>query len=322
MMQENLVNINLASREALIAVPGIGPALADRIIERRPFESLEGLADVRGISLNTLEDLRPYLTLQETAYSAAAEEAAQTPEQEEVLEAQVMELNELDEAVALADAAPPAADEPSPEPREEKPVEEPVEELAAEPAAPFEVKVEQPVEKQSPPPAAPTAKPAQEAAPRPASVKGEPVSRNEMLLYGAGFAVISVFLAVILALGILAVVNASLNYPTEAQFIGMQRDFEELSSQTTALQQDVASLRTRMDNLEALSGRVSDLETQSAEMQAALAETDQQVDLIAEQVGQLDERTGKLEKDVLTFNRFLDGLRSLLSELVLEPVSQ
>jgi len=318
MMQENLVNINLASREALIAVPGIGPALADRIIERRPFESLEGLTDVKGISLSTLEGLRPYLTLQETAYPPIVEEAAQTSEPEEVLEAQVMELSELDEAVSLADAAPSAVDEPSPEPREEKSVDEPVE----EPLPPFEVKVEEPVEKQSPPPAAPAAKPAKQAAPRPASANGEPVSRSEMLLYGAGFAVISVFLAVILALGILAVVNASLNYPTEAQFIAMQRDFEKLSSQTTVLQQDVASLRTRMDNLEALSGRVSNLETQSAEMQAALAETGAQVEQIAEQVGQLDERTGKLEKDVLTFNRFLDGLRSLLSELVVEPVSQ
>lgn len=318
MMQENLVNINLASREALIAVPGIGPALADRIMERRPFESLESLADVRGISLNTLEGLRPYLTLQETIDPPAAEEAAQRSEPEEVLEAQVMELSELDEAVALADVAPPAADEPLPEPQEEQPVEEPVK----EPALPFEVKVEQPVEKQALPPAAPATKPATEAAPRPAPVKGEPVSRSEMLLYGAGFAVISVFLAVILALGILAVVNASLNYPTEAQFIAMQRDFEKLSSQTIVLQQDVASLRTRMDNLEALSGRVSNLEAQSAEMQAALAETGQQVEQIAEQVDQLDERTGKLEKDVLTFNRFLDGLRSLLSDLVVEPVSQ
>lgn len=48
-----LVNINTATIDDLVALPGIGPALAKRIIDYRdangPFQSIEGLTNVQGI---------------------------------------------------------------------------------------------------------------------------------------------------------------------------------------------------------------------------------------------------------------------------------
>ena len=53
------VQINTADRDALIALPGIGEAMADAIIETRPFESIEDLpAAVHGIGEATLKRLR------------------------------------------------------------------------------------------------------------------------------------------------------------------------------------------------------------------------------------------------------------------------
>jgi competence protein ComEA len=56
------LDINSADREQLISLPGIGPALADRIQANRPFQVVQDLLNVKGIGPESLEELRPYLT--------------------------------------------------------------------------------------------------------------------------------------------------------------------------------------------------------------------------------------------------------------------
>jgi competence protein ComEA len=55
------VSLNQASLEALEALPGVGPVLARRILEGRPYERVEDLLKVKGIGPATLEKLRPYV---------------------------------------------------------------------------------------------------------------------------------------------------------------------------------------------------------------------------------------------------------------------
>lgn len=61
------VAINTATAEQLESLPGIGPALAQRIIEHRrqhgPFKSVDELLNVKGIGQKKLEALRPYVKL-------------------------------------------------------------------------------------------------------------------------------------------------------------------------------------------------------------------------------------------------------------------
>ena len=58
------INVNKASPRDLELIPGIGPAMAERIVAHRKtrrFTCVEDLLDVKGIGKKKLEKMRPYI---------------------------------------------------------------------------------------------------------------------------------------------------------------------------------------------------------------------------------------------------------------------
>ncbi len=64
---DDKINVNTASAVELESLPGIGPALAEKIIEFRtvngPFERIEELAQINGISAAMVEEMSGLITL-------------------------------------------------------------------------------------------------------------------------------------------------------------------------------------------------------------------------------------------------------------------
>ncbi len=60
-----ILDPNTAARDDLLKLPGVGEVIANRIIEARPYASVEGLLQVPGIGAKTLERLRPHLEIRE-----------------------------------------------------------------------------------------------------------------------------------------------------------------------------------------------------------------------------------------------------------------
>lgn len=63
-----LLNINSASAEELETLSGIGPQMAQRIIQYREkhgnFTSVDALTEVKGLGEKTLEKLKPFITVE------------------------------------------------------------------------------------------------------------------------------------------------------------------------------------------------------------------------------------------------------------------
>jgi len=70
------VNLNTATKDELVALPGIGPAKAQAILDYRnangAFKSVDELKDVKGIGAKRFEKLKGELTVAPVAVKTAA----------------------------------------------------------------------------------------------------------------------------------------------------------------------------------------------------------------------------------------------------------
>lgn len=58
-----IVNINTATEAELQTIPGVGPSRAAQIVAGRPYESVDDLVRIVGIGEESIEGLRPFVTI-------------------------------------------------------------------------------------------------------------------------------------------------------------------------------------------------------------------------------------------------------------------
>jgi len=331
MSQENpsLIDPNTADAQTLMKIPGIGPALAQQIIIKRPFADLEDLQRVSGVGPLLLERIQSYVTLPRRALDEAgaastpeesAPEAGQAAEAETVAEMPAVSapltafLEEDSDLIAQAKAAaPPLAEAEAP--AEEEPIGE-TKVAAPLPEAATAGETSAAIPAGTPPSATTAATPV---------VTTEPafITRSQAVWAVALGVVLALFLSLVITLGTLASINdGRLRYASPAQLNALALRVEGVEQRISDLQQAQDGLRARVDNLEALSGRVSALERESrslrAEMDAANAEFKKlsgQMDAVSKQVGELGKQMDELRAQTDRFARFFKDLRDLLDNL-------
>lgn len=188
---------------------------------------------------------------------------------------------------------------PEPEGGAEAQAGQPAPSSTAEPAAPTVPSEPQGTAEGGPPS---TSEPPPAPAPEPTpSRQTEP---TDLIAFGAA----AVVLAVLLTLGILALVNGGLHF-------GRASQVDALGAQVATQASNVQDLNTRVEALQGIGPRMDAVETEVGGLRDQNEQLGQQVDQMQTQVATLQGQVETLQQRTNAFQAFLDGLRSLLQQI-------
>jgi chaperonin cofactor prefoldin len=326
--EKNLTNINTADLESLTHVPGIGPALADRIIAARPFARLEDLFRVSGIGLESMQMLLPYLTINDIPLNPL-------PESESLL-GMGAEDNKSSEALKVSEGAVVTGAENESKQSDHNAVPDEPGEMLPQVASVLDHTENLHVAataKTSEPPIATTGVAEIPATPKPPTEKRiavENLTRSELIRLILISNLLTLILTVFITLGILFNINhGSLRFALPADISQLTQQTSDLELKASTLEGDQAALRTRLDNMESMAGRLDELETVSTETRSLVDSNTAQVQTLATQAITLTLQINSVSSQVETlssqvdviqtnserYQQFFDGLATLLTNL-------
>ena len=150
-------------------------------------------------------------------------------------------------------------------------------------------------------------------APAPPQPRANPLTRRELLAWVTATALVTMFISVLLTLVVLSAINGTLLYVTPAQYNNLSRQVDALNGQVKTLSTDLESLRSRVDTLSSLSGRLDTVEKDAQAIHTQLDDSAKLVKEIQDQISGISQSILNLQKSSQTFQNFINGLRDLLN---------
>jgi competence ComEA-like helix-hairpin-helix protein len=325
------VDINTASLDQLVVVKGIGPVLAQKIINLRPFSDLDDLRRVQGIGENSLKSIKDNLTVQsevlpadfqsfvesirgeskyETTDIDEDEEEKFEPENIEIEEESVVVMSEqdaedldheiLDGEVKIIEGET-NIDEHGYIKKEEQ--------IKAKPAKinfdekPVDAKIEEKIVEKT----------------EEKEYRSQPsenlITRSQLIWSLIGTAIFSIIFTILITLGILSATNGGLRYATVAEAYRLENQITLLNDLTTTIKNDIQGIRTRLDALETVAGRVSVLENRADTMEDDIGIIQTTIKEISETLTTVQQEIIALQEAARKSQEFRSGLLQLLLEI-------
>jgi prefoldin subunit 5 len=301
---EDQINLNNAERDELTHLPGVGLAMADRIMAARPFETVDDLLGVSGVGPALFDRLQPLVTLedadtQEDVIYLGTEVGGGTATDmdQAAIDASV------EDSVEIPDEVKTRFEE---EPVDLTPEEETLDDVGAEQDEGPEVAESIPREKAIVPVKD------EKSDKEPTSKPQKPVTWGQTFLVAGACSFVAFILAVLLSLGILGSINSGLSYASSAQFQSLNRQLNNLNSQIDIMLEDTDSLRARLDNLESMTGKIDGLDADVQQLIAEMATTGEVIDEMNATILDIVDSNDR-------FQTFLQGLGELMDTLINEP---
>ncbi len=369
MNQELKVDINSASLEELINVKGIGPALAEKIINNRPFSSLDDLAKVQGIGTTSLKSIKSNLVIQPQEPNSdfeafvesirgetkspvldvdedVSQESFQAEEEVEpestwhsvnmadsdsedliqeipgednsepdILEGDVkiLEDNDLEKDLVFEEHI----ELEDPETEEDSPIHEVIKETKKTTDKEIELNVEESSEEK------PThevfqesSKPTEKVIEIEKQTSSEDwITRSQLIWSMIGTAVFSIILTALITLGILSATNDGLRYATVNDAARIENEITLLNDLTTTMKTDIESMKSRLDTLETVAGKVTALETRADDVDTQIEVIQSSIQEISETLLTVQEEIKALQIAAEKSSEFRSGLMRLLLEI-------
>jgi chromosome segregation ATPase len=126
---------------------------------------------------------------------------------------------------------------------------------------------------------------------------------------------VSLCLSTVVVLGILGLVNGGLAYAPRSKAILLESQLAGIFFRLDEQERDLAALRTRLQALETLNGRVTGVEQENQSLRQEIAKQVKNIDDLQDEIDSLQSEMKQMAGRSRDFETFLQGLAELLAGL-------